>query len=308
MGSANKKGLFKSGLFILLGFVLGAAAVLIFLNFRGDFKPGGADYAREEPAPPPPEAAAPTAPPGPETLPVPAPIVPPPVPAHLKGRVAIVIDDMGPDLGKLRELFEAGGPITIAIMPNQRYSAETAREAVKKGWDVILHLPMEPKDLAENDPGEDALLVAMSREEIEAMLRKDLSSVPNVIGVNNHMGSKFTEDETRMRMVFEILKKRSIFFLDSRTSPDSVAGRLAREMGLPSAERSVFLDNTRDVEYIKGQIRELVYIASRKGAAIGIGHPYPETIEALKETLPRLGPGIKVVRLSELIRGGAGLN
>lgn len=297
MGKGNKKGLFKWGFLIFLGFILGAASVLIFLNYRGLFAPPEAHYAPVAPAIAP-ETAVPPEPvtPGPETSPV-----APPMPAHPKGRIAIVIDDMGPDLGKLKELFNAGGPITIAIMPNQRHSAETAREAAKKGWDVILHLPMEPRDLADNDPGEDALLVAMSRDEIEAMLQKDLSSVPNAIGVNNHMGSKFTEDEERMRLVLASLKKRGMFFLDSRTSSDSVGGRVARDLGMRSAERSVFLDNTRDVDYIKGQIRELVSIASRKGSAIGIGHPYPETIEALRQTLPALGPGIKVVRLSELV-------
>ncbi|MBI4948772.1 MAG: divergent polysaccharide deacetylase family protein [Deltaproteobacteria bacterium] len=301
MGKGNKKGLFQQGLLILFGFAVGAASVLIFLNYRGDFKTRGADYARQAPPLAPPaatEEAAPVAP-----APAPAP-VPAPVPAHPKARIAIVIDDMGPDLGKLKELFDAGGPITIAIMPNQRHSAETAKEAAKKGWDVILHLPMEPKDIVDNDPGDGALLTGMDRGEIEAVLAKDLSSVPNAIGVNNHMGSKFTEDEEKMRVVLGMLKKRGAFFLDSKTSPDSVAGRLAREMGLRSAERSVFLDNTRDVEYVKGQIRELVGIASRKGFAIGIGHPYPETIEALRQTLPSLrASGVKMVRLSELVNG-----
>ncbi|MBI5454186.1 MAG: divergent polysaccharide deacetylase family protein [Deltaproteobacteria bacterium] len=298
MGNVNKKGLFKRGLLILLGFVLGAASILIFLDYRGSFTPPEADYAREAPAPP---AVIEEAAPEPYTAPAP---VPPPMPAHPKGRIAIVIDDMGPDLSKLKELFEAGGPITIAIMPNQRHSAETAREAAKRGWDVLLHLPMEPKDIVDNDPGEGALLVAMSREEIDAVLQRDFASVPNVIGVNNHMGSKFTEDEEKMRSVLVALKKRGMFFLDSRTSPDSVGGRVARDLGMRSAERSVFLDNTRDVDYIKGQIRELVSIAARKGAAIGIGHPYPETIEALRQTLPALGPGIRVVRLSELVNDG----
>ncbi len=298
MGNGNKKGLFKRGLLILLGFVLGAASILVFLNYRGYFAPPDADYAREAPAPP---AMTEEAAPEPYTAPAP---VPPPVPAHPKGRIAIVIDDMGPDLSKLRELFEAGGPITIAIMPNQRHSAETAREAAKRGWDVILHLPMEPKDIVDNDPGEGALLTGMSSEEIDAVLQRDFASVPNVIGVNNHMGSKFTEDEEGMRSVLVALKKRGMFFLDSRTSPDSVGGRVARDLGMRSAERSVFLDNTRDVGYIKGQIRELVSIATRKGAAIGIGHPYPETIEALRQTLPALGPGIRVVRLSELVNDG----
>ena len=301
MGKGNKKGLFQQGLLILLGFAVGAASVLIFLNYRGDFKTREADYARQAPPPAPPAVTEETA--AIEPAPAPAPVSPA-IPAHPKARVAIVIDDMGPDLGKLKELFDAGGPITIAIMPNQRHSAETAKEAAKKGWDVILHLPMEPKDLAENDPGDDALLTGMDRAEIEAVLRRDLSSVPNAIGVNNHMGSRFTEDEEKMRLVLEILKKKGVFFLDSKTSPDSVAGRLAREIGLPSAERSVFLDNTRDVEYVKGQIRELVGIASKKGTAIGIGHPYPETIEALRQTLPSFrSSGVKIVRLSELVTG-----
>lgn len=287
----KKKGVFQWSL-LALGFILGSVAVLIYFKYTELPKPVEVKPLAEV-APPVAEAPPVQAPPE-EVLPPPS--IPIPAP---RARIAIVIDDMGPDIGKLRELFKTNVPITIAIMPNQRYSKETANEARKRGWDVILHLPMEPKDPSENDPGDGALLTAMTDEEIGALLSKDLSTVPGAIGVNNHMGSRFTEDEARMRVVLNLLKKRNMIFLDSRTTPNSVAGRLSRELGVRSAERNVFLDNTRDVGYIKGQISELVRIARRRGSAIGIGHPYPETIEALKGTATGFDDrGVRVDRKS----------
>ncbi|MBI5642507.1 MAG: divergent polysaccharide deacetylase family protein [Deltaproteobacteria bacterium] len=278
--------------FLALGFILGSVSIFLFLKYADLTKPPVEApplkiTTQEEPKPP-------------EEVPPPPPEKPD-EPATMP-RIAIVIDDMGQDIGKLRELFTVGGPITIAVMPNMRYSKETAREARLKGWDVILHLPMEPKELSENDPGAGALLTAMSTEEITAQVERDLSAVPDVIGVNNHMGSKFTEDESDMRAVLGVIKKKNMFFLDSRTSANSVAGRLAKELGVRNADRSVFLDNTRDVAYIKGQIGELVSIAKRRGKAIGIGHPYPETLEALKATVSGLDEkGIAVVKLSDIV-------
>lgn len=224
-------------------------------------------------------------------------------------RVAIVIDDMGQDMKKLNELFKVDAPITVAVLPHLRYSKKVAVEAhFKKGWEVILHLPMEPKPHGSNgenggiSPGEGALFTNMSAEAVRAQVEDDLKDVPYAIGVNNHMGSRFTEDPELMRAVLSVVKKRSMFFLDSRTTPDSVADRVAREVGVKNADRNVFLDNTRDGKYIKGQIMELVSIARKRGKAIGIGHPYPETIEALKENISILrNEGINVVKLSELV-------
>ncbi|MFQ5737028.1 MAG: divergent polysaccharide deacetylase family protein [Thermodesulfobacteriota bacterium] len=231
---------------------------------------------------------------------------PPAVPVPSYPKLAIVIDDMGPDIGKLRELMRIGEPLTVAVMPYQRYSRATASEAYDNGLDVLMHLPMEPRDTVTHDPGKGALLVAMTPVEVRRQMEDDLGTVPHVIGVNNHMGSRFTEDTPHMREVLGFIRDKDLFFLDSRTSARSVGIRVAREMGVRNAGRNVFLDNTRDVGYIKGQLLEAVRIAKSRGSAIAIGHPYPETIQALAEALPGLdAAGVRAVRLSELI-GHAG--
>jgi polysaccharide deacetylase 2 family uncharacterized protein YibQ len=217
-------------------------------------------------------------------------------------RVAIVIDDLGHDLRRLRDLLEVDAEITVAVIPHLKYSRDVSREAHLKGWEVLLHLPMEPKDSVRNDPGKGALLTSMRASEVRAQVVEDLGEVPHAAGINNHMGSRFTENETLMRAVLDVVKARGMFFLDSRTTPGSVAGRLLTEMGVKGVERNVFLDNTRSPEYIRGQIRELISIARKNGKAVAIGHPYPETIETLRGSMETLhSEGIEVVRLSELI-------
>ena len=232
------------------------------------------------------------------------------VPGRVDGRVdekryakvAIVIDDMGQDMKGLRGLLEVNAPITIAVLPHLKFSREVAREASLKGREVLLHLPMEPKGTDYNNPGEGALLTAMNEEDIRSTIAGDLMEVPGAVGVNNHMGSRFTEDEARMRAVLDVVRKNKLFFLDSRTSSMSVGTRLAKEMGIKNIGRNVFLDNNRDHQYIKAQLKELVAIAKKKGKAVGIGHPYPETIEVLQEMVPELkGQGVTVVKLSELV-------
>lgn len=288
----TKKNGFVSLSLVLLGFAIGVAVVfaLFKLGYIGGPVQEKTVKYEEEMLLKTPE------PPGPQAIEEPA-LPKPPLP-----KVAIVIDDMGQDMGRLKDLFAVGGPVTVAVIPHLRFSKEVALQAHSRGWDVILHLPMEPKDIKENDPGEGALFTAMTPADVKAVMEKDLKSVPNAIGVNNHMGSRFTEDERLMRAVLELAGKKGLIFLDSRTSSNSVGGRLARELGVASAERNVFLDNTRDVSYIKGQISELMGIARKKGKAIGIGHPYPETIAALKESVPVLDEaGVELVGLSELI-------
>lgn len=292
-----------------LGFFLGAATVFLAIKFLEKKQPApvvNIPITKEPEAPippaPEPEKEEPVIAP-PVTAVPPAPEVVTPVkPLVPKPRVAIVIDDMGQDINKLRELLELNAPISIAVMPGMRYSKETANEAHSKGLEVIVHLPMEPKDANGNDPGTDALLTSMSGEEVRKRTEEGLKSVPFASGLNNHMGSKFTEDEAGMKAVIGVLKKKGMIFLDSRTSSDSVGGRLARETGVKNADRNVFLDNNKDVKYIKGQIEELVSIAKKRGKAIAIGHPYPETIEALRQSVPELEKnGIEVVKLSDLV-------
>ena len=233
-------------------------------------------------------------------------VIPPaqePVAAGAEIKVAIVIDDLGQKIGPVLKLLEMESPVALAVLPHLRYSAEVARLGRLLGREVLLHLPMEPKDSVTHDPGTGALVTSMTAEDISAELNSNLDSLPYVLGVNNHMGSRFTEDEQKMRVVASVLKERGLFFLDSFTSPKSVAEAVARSSGVRAARRSVFLDNERETEQIRARVKELIRVAKKNGSAIAIGHPYPETIEVLSETLPGFpAEGVTVVPLSELLK------
>ncbi|MBI2400478.1 MAG: divergent polysaccharide deacetylase family protein [Deltaproteobacteria bacterium] len=293
----KKKGSGTSWLFLLLGFIAGTGAAVLLFRYMGP-----------EPSRPPVKPPATIIPALPQAPPaVEPPVAEPPAPPEairpsVRPRLAIIIDDMGPDIKKLAELLEVRGQLTIAVMPNMRDSGRISSLAAARGLDVIVHMPMEPRELMEHNPGGGALLVAMSPEEIRAKVEEGMKTVPDAIGINNHMGSRFTEDEQRMREVLKIVKKKDMLFVDSRTTSNSVAGRVARDLGVPSADRNVFLDNTRDVDYIKSQLKEAARLAKRGGRAIAIGHPYPETIKALREAVPGLAAdGVDVVGVSEIV-------
>lgn len=305
MAKKRGKGKGSSALgLVLIGVIIGVVAVIVLLNYRRVETPPRPVAPQALPVPP--SDIHPVIPP--VTRPVSPAVVPPTpasriVPPAALPRLAIVIDDMGQDLRKLDELFKVGAPITIAILPYLQYSSDTANKAHLRGWEVILHLPMEPQGSDEHDPGKGALWTAMTPAEVRGQLDGDIKAVPYAIGMNNHMGSKFTEDAPLMREVLAVAKKKKLFFLDSRTSAKSVASLLAREMGVANADRDVFLDNERDVSSIKKRISEAVRLARKHGSAIAIGHPYPETIKALQEMVPGLsGSEITVVRLSELVK------
>lgn len=221
-----------------------------------------------------------------------------------QGRIAIVIDDLGWDPKVARALLELDLPLTFAILPSLPYSEGVARQALQKRREILLHLPMEPHGYPEVDPGKGALLREMDEATLESLLLQDLKGIPSPVGVNNHMGSSFTEDDRAMRVVLKLLKRRGLFFLDSRTSPDSVAYEVAKELGLKAGRRQVFLDNgdQANVAAVERQIWRLVRIAQKEGQAIGIGHPHPYTLEALRQTLPQLkANGVEVVPVSRLV-------
>lgn len=298
MAKRKKSKGFSSWSLLVVGFIFGIVFTFVLFKFYDFGKPLPKQPERPPVANIPPVEDIPQEPPA-------EPLIPPTEPRVYpvkKTRVAIVIDDMGTDMKKLRELVLLGEPVTIAIMPNQRFSSQTAEEAHAKGLEVIMHLPMEPKDAGEHNPGTDALLTSMPLNDIKARVEEDLKTVPHASGINNHMGSKFTEQDAQMRAVLQVIKKNNMFFLDSKTSSNSIAGKLAKELGVKNMDRNVFLDNNRDVKYIKGQIAQAVAIAKKRGHAIAIGHPYPETIEALKESVSALEKdGVEIVRLSDLM-------
>ena len=217
-------------------------------------------------------------------------------------RMAIVIDDMGWDLSIAQALLDLDIPLSFALMPQAPYKMQIAAEAQRHGYDILLHLPMEPHDYPQVNPGKDALLSQMSPHELSVHLDTALRMIPTAIGVNNHMGSRLTEDEQAMHVVMRDLKQHNLFFLDSRTSSASQAYRIAREVGLKAAERNVFLDHDMRPERIAQQLQRLAALAQTRGHAIGIGHPYPATLHALKQALPALRQaGITLVPVSQLV-------
>jgi polysaccharide deacetylase 2 family uncharacterized protein YibQ len=178
-----------------------------------------------------------------------------------------------------------------------------AQEAFEKGKEVVLHMPMEPHGFPGNDPGKGALVMNMTEEELHRQIRKNLEAIPHIKGVNNHMGSRFMEDDQRVSILMEELRKRELYFLDSRTTAKTVGYRTARELGMKTGERNVFLDNNSyDEAEIRKNISELAKIAKAEGKAIAIGHPHSSTIKSLREMIPRLREsGIEIVPLSEVI-------
>jgi len=220
----------------------------------------------------------------------------------LHPKVAIVIDDIGGE-GKIsQELLRWDLPITLAILPFTPFSKMLAREAHRQGKEVILHLPMEPWGYPQIRPGEGVLLSEMDEARLLRQLSKDIEAVPYISGVSNHMGSRLTEDSEKMKIVLSELKRRGLFFLDSRTTPQTIGLQVAQSVGLKAMERSIFIDNSSTAEDIKQQLGQLIQLSLSKGKAIGIGHPHPSTLKAIKEMIPKLKEkGIEIVPLSEVM-------
>ncbi len=217
-------------------------------------------------------------------------------------RVAIIVDDIGGDLAPLKTLIDLDVPITFSVLPDLSHSAQAVRMITDHHRDLMLHLPMEPLDYPKHQPGEEALFVRMGEKEIRERVRKLLDQYPEIIGVNNHMGSRFTQDRDRMGVVLEEIERRNLFFVDSLTSGDSVAYREAKRLGVPTAKRNIFLDHVVRSDAVEKQIGRLIELAKKKGYAIAICHPHPVTLEALHNALGRFrAAGIEIVPVSELI-------
>jgi len=218
--------------------------------------------------------------------------------------IAIVIDDLGRSVEVIDQLRAVGVALTYAVLPFETRTAEVTLRLAELGEEFLCHLPMEP-ERAEN-PGAGALTEAMSAEELRSATERALDAVGGAVGVNNHMGSALSADAVAMAAVLDVVRSRGLFFLDSRTSAASVGFSLARAAGIPAAERKVFLDDDRAPAAIHHELRRLFALANRGETAIAIGHPYPETIEALREELGKAREkGYRFVRVSELVTGGA---
>lgn len=218
-----------------------------------------------------------------------------------RGKVAIILDDFGYSTKNLQLLSEIKYPLTLSILPNLTYSKKVALWAKGHSLDSILHLPLEPYEKNGNLE-QNTILTSMNRQKVEKILKNDLDSVPGIKGISNHMGSKATEDEKLMKIIFEELKRRNLFYIDSLATNKSVCKELAKDMKLKYAQRNIFLDNENNEEYIKGQLKKLEYEAKALGFAIGIGHDRPKTIAALKEIMPEMAnSGIEFIYVSEIV-------
>jgi hypothetical protein len=232
----------------------------------------------------------------------PPPTPPPVAPANARARAAIIMDDLGRDLETARALLAIDLSVTFAILPGEANAAKVATLAHEGGREVMIHIPMEPQSYPATNPGDDALLLGQSPEEIRRRFQGYVERVPFAVGGNNHMGSRFTEYRDGMEVVLAAMKDTGLFFVDSRTTGQSVAFAEARQAGVPAAARDLFLDNEQDVEQISREIRKLAVLAGRKGRAVGICHPYPQTLEALRREASYLKQqGIEIVPVSQLL-------
>jgi polysaccharide deacetylase 2 family uncharacterized protein YibQ len=216
--------------------------------------------------------------------------------------VAVIIDDLGHSQQAARPFLEMTHPVALSLLPGRPFSGAIAQEVKASGKTLLLHQPMEPKGYPGIDPGPGAILVDDDLEQIRSILEKNASSMPGLKGINNHMGSRATSDPVIMDAVLEFVSERELFFIDSRTTAETVGYNMALEKGLRTAERDVFLDNDLDPGAIDAQVMALLDRADRRGWAIGIGHANIQTAEAL-ERMAHLLPerGIKWISLESLI-------
>ncbi|HJX02141.1 MAG TPA: divergent polysaccharide deacetylase family protein [Candidatus Humimicrobiaceae bacterium] len=227
------------------------------------------------------------------------------MPLPLK-QVAIIIDDIGYDLEPVKELLKIDADITFSVLPFLTHSREAAEMLHQAKHDILLHLPMEPVSYPREKPGAGALFTDMNNNELLDQLEKNIDAVPYISGVNNHMGSRFMENREKLTVIFDQLKKRNLFFIDSRTSANSAAFAAAQKVGLQVAERKIFIDNIRNYNEIYNNLIGVINHNGDASPLIVIGHPYPETINALRDAVKVLrGKGILIVPVSRIIKAKA---
>ncbi len=220
-----------------------------------------------------------------------------------QGLIAIIIDDWGYNINHCEQLQGIDSPIAVSVLPDLPYSKDIAACAHQQNKDVLLHLPLEPHISYEKYPNDYIIKTDMSKEKIKKLLRRILSSVPHIEGINNHMGSKATEDENFMRIVLGELKKRGLFFVDSLVTQHSISQKVAKQMGILNGSRDVFLDNESDADYIAGQFAQLAQIAREKGYAIGIAHDRILSLRIIAQQIKEYEKkGFKFVPVEEILK------
>ncbi|WP_456287990.1 divergent polysaccharide deacetylase family protein [Paenibacillus sp. AK002] len=220
-------------------------------------------------------------------------------------KLAVIIDDFGNDQKGTEEMLNLPVKITVAVMPFLPTSKKDAEAAHQQGHDVIIHMPMEPKQGRSSWLGPGAILSSLTDEEIRKRMEEAIDSVPYAVGINNHMGSKVTGDERVMSIVLDVCRERGLFFVDSKTNYYSVVGKLAASMGMPSIANDIFLDDVHTVQHVSKQLQTAAQHAVERTSCIAIGHVGVygiRTAEALKGTIPELQKKVEFVGISDLVR------
>ncbi len=234
--------------------------------------------------------------PKPEPVAVPAPKTGP------KPKIVIVIDDLGIDKPRTARTIKLPGPLTLSFLTYASGLDKQTRAARDAGHELWMHIPMEPGS-PDVDPGPNVLLTGIPKPELQASIEWNLEQFSGYVGINNHMGSRFTADLPGLRTVMEELKRRDLLFLDSVTSGKSLAGKAARETGVPFARRNVFLDHQDDKVGIERRLAEVERLARRNGIAVAIGHPRERTLTVLATWLKGLeAKGFRLVPLSAAVK------
>ena len=215
--------------------------------------------------------------------------------------ISIIIDDIGYSISRARDFLNLNIPITFSVLPRLTNSYNLAVEIDDKGHEIMLHQPMEPYN-SQLDPGPGALYVGYESEKISDIVEKNISNIPFVTGVNNHMGSRFTSCGKEICETLRVIGDRNLFFIDSLTSGRSVAYKTARKLQMPTACRNIFLDNSLEDKYILRQLHKLQIHAKIHGHAIGIGHPFPETARAIRRFISNYKhSSVSFVHVSDLL-------
>jgi polysaccharide deacetylase 2 family uncharacterized protein YibQ len=216
-------------------------------------------------------------------------------------RLAIILDDLGSDRHAADAVFALPYPLTISVLPHHPHSVDIAAEAHRRGYQVMLHLPMQ--SVGHEAPESQELHPGMSASEVAALVDQSLQEIPDVAGMNNHQGSRSTSDATLMDELMPVLRQHNLFYVDSRTTTATVAYDEAQRLGVRSGFRNVpFLDDVAEVAAVRQQLQRALRGAREKGDAIAIGHPHPATLQALREVLPQAkSQGVNLVFVSELV-------
>ena len=215
--------------------------------------------------------------------------------------LAIILDDLGSDRRVAQDIFGLPYPLTLSILPNHKHSEEIAEEAERRGYQVMLHLPMQA--VASEKPEAQELRPGMPAREVSKLVNQFLRNVPGAVGANNHQGSEATSDPALMGELMPVLRGRHLFYIDSRTTAATVAYETAQRSQVRSAFRNVpFLDDVGEVGAVRKQLELALRGAREKGGAVAIGHPHAATLEALRDVLPKAErEGVRLAFASELV-------